>query len=364
MNKRVLLRSIVLFALLFMITVYANAKDVQTAPVQWSSFFSNAWEHSISAREKHIELQSYKLEANTIKNNLYPQITFEIPEILGWKRMNATPLLARIPANAGTRYVNILQGIYGIGLTQKLPSGGSLTATGTVQSEYVLQSKLFRHTPQFSLSYRQPLTRGTAAFSAEAQAVQTRFELFQAMHKQAYNRFIKTLLESIAEVDTMRAHTEYYRLNAVYNTAKCGEIEKKYHTGNAAAVELLGARRNMLKAQQDYELNLSAVTLKEKAFAVQYGDTALVLHETDKTNLTDFLRCTDPRDNYETLLLAGKKRLLDIEVLSAKKDEAPQLLVKFSAVPDELVFRFSSSYRTSWTVLGSNVPWLFYASVP
>lgn len=343
--------------------LYAGTEAVQTEPIQWEYFFSGAWEHSIRAKEKHIELQSYKLEADTIKNNLYPQITFEIPEILGWKRINAAPLSARIPTLAGTRYFNVLQGNYGISLTQKLPSGGSLTAAGTLQSEYVLQAELFRHTPQFSLSYRQPLTRGITAFSAEAQAVQTRFELFQTMHKQAYNRFMKTLLEEIAELDTMRAHIEYYRLNAVYNTAKYAEIEKKHHTGNATTPELLDAKRNMLKTQQDYELNLSAVTLKEKAFAVQYGDTALVLHETDKQNLTDFLRCTDTRDNYDALLLMQKKHLLDTELLSAKKDEAPQLLVKFSAVPDELVFRFSSDYRTSWELVSRNLPWLFHASI-
>ena len=59
-----------------------------------------------------------------------------------------------------------------------------------------------------------------------------------------------------------------------------------------------------------------------------WRDSALVLHETDKRNLADFLRCTDTRDNYEVLLLTGKKQLLDTELLSAKKDEAPQLLLK------------------------------------
>jgi len=280
------------------------------------------------AKEKQIELQSYKLEADTVKNNLYPQITLEIPEIIGWKRINAAPFWARIPALAATRYLNALQGNYGISLTQKLPSGGSLTATGSLQSEYLLQAALFRHTPQFSLLYRQPLTRGIAAFSAEVRAVQTRFEIFQTMHRQAYKQFMKTLLESIAELDTMRTHTEYYRLNAVYHTAKYDEIEKKRHTGNATAPELLDAKRNMLKAQQEYELNRTAFTLKEKAFTVRYGDSALVLHETDKRNLADFLRCTDTRDNYEAQLLTGKKQLLDTELLSAKKDEAPQLLLK------------------------------------
>lgn len=227
----------------------------------------------------------------------------------------------------------------------------------------LLQAELFRHTPQFSLLYRQPLTRGLAAFSAETRAVQTRFEIFKTMQKQTYNQFMKTLLESIAELDTMRTHTEYYRLNAVYHTAKYDEIEKKRHTGNAAALELLDAKRNMLKAQQEYELNRTAFTLKEKAFTVRYGDSALVLHETDKDTLADFLHCTDTRDNYEAQLLTGKKQLLDAELLSVKKDEAPQLLVKFSAVPDELVFRFSSDYGTSWELLSHNVPWIFHASI-
>ena len=227
----------------------------------------------------------------------------------------------------------------------------------------LLQAELFRNTPQFSLLYRQPLTRGLAAFSAETRAVQTRFEIFKTMQKQAYNQFMKTLLESIAELDTMRTHTEYYRLNAVYHTAKYDEIEKKRHTGNAAAPELLDAKRNMLKAQQEYELNRTAFTLKEKAFTVRYGDSALVLHETDKDTLADFLHCTDTRDNYEAQLLTGKKQLLDAELLSVKKDEAPQLLVKFSAVPDELVFRFSSDYGTSWELLSHNVPWIFHASI-
>ena len=227
----------------------------------------------------------------------------------------------------------------------------------------LLQAELFRNTPQFSLLYRQPLTRGLAAFSAETRAVQTRFEIFKTMQKQAYNQFMKTLLESIAELDTMRTHTEYYRLNAVYHTAKYDEIEKKRHTGNATAPELLDAKRNMLKAQQEYELNRTAFTLKEKAFTVRYGDSALVLHETDKDTLADFLHCTDTRDNYEAQLLTGKKQLLDAELLSVKKDEAPQLLVKFSAVPDELVFRFSSDYGTSWELLSHNVPWIFHASI-
>ena len=360
--KKNLLCSI-LFSIILLSIIYADAEAIQTEPIQWKSFFSGAWEHSIRAKEKQIELQSYKLEANTIKNNLYPQITFDIPEIIGWKRVNAAPFWARIPALAGTQYLNALQGIYGISLTQKLPSGGSLTATGSLQSEYLLQAALFRHTPQFSLLYRQPLTRGIAAFCTEARAVQTRFEIFQTMHKQAYNQFMKTLLESIAELDTMRTHTEYYRFNAAYQTAKYDEIEKKLHTGNAAALEALDAKRNMLKAQQEYELNRSAFTLKEKAFAVKYGDSALVLHEIDKRNLADFLRCTDTRDNYEAQLLAGKKQLLDAELLSVKKDEAPQLLVKFSAVPDELVFRFSSDYRTSWELVNRNVPWIFHASI-
>jgi len=130
------------------------------------------------AKEKQIELQSYKLEADTIKNNLYPQITFDIPEIIGWKRVNVSPFWAHIPALTNTRYLNALQGIYGLNITQKLPSGGSLTVTGSLQSEYLLQAELFRHTPQFSLLYRQPLTRGIAAFSAETRAVQTRFEIF------------------------------------------------------------------------------------------------------------------------------------------------------------------------------------------
>ena len=315
------------------------------------------------AKEKQIELQSYKLEADTIKNNLYPQITFDIPEIIGWKRVNVSPFWAHIPALTNTRYLNALQGIYGLNITQKLPSGGSLTATGSLQSEYLLQAELFRNTPQFSLLYRQPLTRGLAAFSAETRAVQTRFEIFKTMQKQTYNQFMKTLLESIAELDTMRTHTEYYRLNAVYHTAKYDEIEKKRHTGNAAAPELLDAKRNMLKAQQEYELNRAAFTLKEKAFTVRYGDSALVLHETDKDTLADFLHCTDTRDNYEAQLLTGKKQLLDAELLSVKKDEAPQLLVKFSAVPDELVFRFSSDYGTSWELLSHNVPWIFHASI-
>ena len=315
------------------------------------------------AKEKQIELQSYKLEADTIKNNLYPQITFDIPEIIGWKRVNVSPFWAHIPALTNTRYLNALQGIYGLNITQKLPSGGSLTVTGSLQSEYLLQAELFRHTPQFSLLYRQPLTRGIAAFSAETRAVQTRFEIFQTMHKQAYNQFMKILLEGIAELDTMRAHTEYYRLNAAYHTAKYDEIEKKRHTGNAAALEALDAKRNMLKAQQEYELNRSDFMLKEKAFSVRYGDSALVLHETDKRNLADFLRCTDTRDNYEAQLLTEKKQLLDAELLSAKKDEAPQLLVKFSAAPDELVFRFSPDYRTSWELLNRNTPWLFNASI-
>ena len=360
--KKNLLCSI-LFSMILLSIIYADAEAIQTEPIQWKSFFSGAWEHSIRAKEKQIELQSYKLEANTIKNNLYPQITFDIPEIIGWKRVNISPFWAHIPALAGTRYLNALQGNYGISLTQKLPSGGSLTVTGSLQSEYLLQAKLFRHSPQFSLLYRQPLTRGFAAFSAEARTVQTRFELFQTMYKQAYNRFMKTLLEEIAELDTMRAHIEYYRLNAVYNTAKYDEIEKKRHTGNAAAPELLDAKRNMLKAQQEYELNRSAFILKEKAFAIRYGDSALVLHETDKETLADFLRCTDTRDNYDALLLMQKKHLLDTELLSAKKEEAPQLLVKFSAVPDELVFRFSSDYRTSWELVSRNIPWLFHASI-
>ena len=145
------------------------------------------------AKEKQIELQSYKLEADTIKNNLYPQITFDIPEIIGWKRVNVSPFWAHIPALTNTRYLNALQGIYGLNITQKLPS--------------------------------------------------------------------------------------------------------------------------------------------------------------------------DTRDNYEAQLLTGKKQLLDAELLSAKKDEAPQLLVKFSAVPDELVFRFSSDYGTSWELLSHNVPWIFHASI-
>ena len=361
MKKRILLCSFLVCIILPM--VCAGAESVQTEPIQWKSFFSGAWEHSMRAKEKQIELQSYKLEADTVKNNLYPQITFDIPEIIGWKRINAAPFWARIPALAGTRYLNALQGNYGISLTQKLPSGGSLTATGSLQSEYLLQAALFRHTPQFSLLYRQPLTRGIAAFSAEVRAVQTRFEIFQTMHRQAYKQFMKTLLESIAELDTMRTHTEYYRLNAVYHTAKYDEIEKKQHTGNATAPELLDAKRNMLKAQQEYELNRTAFTLKEKAFTVRYGDSALVLHETDKDTLADFLHCTDTRDNYEAQLLTGKKQLLDAELLSVKKDEAPQLLVKFSAVPDELVFRFSSDYGTSWELLSHNVPWIFHASI-
>ena len=359
--KKNLLCSILLCIILSII--HADAESVQTEPVQWEYFFSGAWERSMRAKEKQIELQSYKLEADTVKNNLYPQITFDIPEIIGWKRVNAAPFWARIPALAGTQYLNALQGIYGISLTQKLPSGGSLTATGSLQSEYLLQAALFRHTPQFSLLYRQPLTRGIAAFSAETRAVQTRFEIFQTMHKQAYNQFMKILLEGIAELDTMRTHTEYYRLNVAYHTAKYDEIEKKRHTGNAAALEALDAKRNMLKAQQEYELNRSDFMLKEKAFSVRYGDSALVLHETDKRNLADFLRCTDTRDNYEAQLLAGKKQLLDAELLSVKKDEAPQLLVKFSAVPDELVFRFSSDYRTSWELVNRNVPWIFHASI-
>lgn len=59
-----------------------------------------------------------------------------------------------------------------------------------------------------------------------------------------------------------------------------------------------------------------------------WRDSALVLHETDKDTLADFLHCTDTRDNYEAQLLTGKKQLLDAELLSAKKDEAPQLLLK------------------------------------
>lgn len=361
MKKRSLLCSFLVCIILPM--VCAGAESVQTEPIQWKSFFSGAWEHSMRAKEKQIELQSYKLEADTIKNNLYPQITFDIPEIIGWKRVNVSPFWAHIPALTNTRYLNALQGIYGLNITQKLPSGGSLTVTGSLQSEYLLQAELFRHTPQFSLLYRQPLTRGIAAFSAETRAVQTRFEIFQTMHKQAYNQFMKILLEGIAELDTMRAHTEYYRLNVAYHTAKYDEIEKKRHTGNAAALEVLDAKRNMLKAQQEYELNRSDFMLKEKAFSVRYGDSALVLHETDKRNLADFLRCTNTRDNYEAQLLTEKKQLLDAELLSAKKDEAPQLLVKFSAAPDELVFRFSPDYRTSWELLNRNTPWLFNASI-
>lgn len=185
MKKRSLLCSFLVCIILPM--VCAGAESVQTEPIQWEYFFSSAWEHSMRAKEKQIELQSYKLEADTIKNNLYPQITFDIPEIIGWKRVNVSPFWAHIPALTNTRYLNALQGIYGLNITQKLPSGGSLTATGSLQSEYLLQAELFRNTPQFSLLYRQPLTRGLAAFSAETRAVQTRFEIFKTMQKQAYN---------------------------------------------------------------------------------------------------------------------------------------------------------------------------------
>ena len=63
--KKNLLCSILLCIILSII--HADAESVQTEPVQWEHFFSGAWEHSMRAKEKQIELQSYKLEADTVK---------------------------------------------------------------------------------------------------------------------------------------------------------------------------------------------------------------------------------------------------------------------------------------------------------
>ena len=119
----------------------------------------------------------------------------------------------------------------------------------------LFQAELFRHTPQFSLLYRQPLTRGIAAFSAETRAVQTRFEIFH------------NILSKLGEVFSMQKIETY---DIMLSTRGKMSIKKKKWSNDDTELTLL-ALPSMVWYVLFCFLPMFGIIIAFKTYRVQAG---------------------------------------------------------------------------------------------